>query len=424
MNFPGTVSWLRKRKLLLGLGVLVLVGVIAALGFRRSTAPLVPAAEVQTGEFVDYVQVRGEIKAQQSIQLIAPSYAGDLQIVKLVPTGTFVKKNDVVVRFDATNLANTLEQQKSQLKSAEADIERSRAAAHLVEEQQATDLLQARYDVQREELDTRKQEIVSEIEGKETRLKLEDAQQKLKELQQKDTSTRTSADADIESRLQRREKALLDVRRTEHQIASLTLVAPADGLVTLMPNYRARNGPGGGATPDFKEGDRAWAGAPIAALPDMSSFRVEARVDESDRGRLKLNQQALARIDAVPEKELQAVVAEISPLAKLDYSSWPFTKNFNIAIQILKSDPKVRPGMSATARIAVEKVPSSIIVPPDAVFEKNGRTVAYVLRNGSFEERTVQVGRRGRTALLIASGLRAGERVALKDPTRQAEQNP
>lgn len=408
----------------MGIGALLLVGGIAALGFRRNTVPPVPTAEVQKGEFVDYVQVRGEIKTQNSIQLVAPSYAGDLQIVKLAPTGMFVKKNDVVVRFDTTTLANTLEQQKSQLKSAEADIERSRAAAHLTEEQQATDLLQARYDVQRAELDTRKQEIVSEIEGKETKLKLEDAQQKLKELQQRDKSTRTSADADIESRLQRREKALLDVRRTEHQIASLSLLAPADGLVTLMPNYRSRTGPSGGATPDFKEGDRAWAGAIIAALPDMSSFRVEARVDEGDRGRLRLNQTAIARIDAIPQKEMPAVVAEISPLAKLDYSSWPFTKNFNIAIQILNIDPKIRPGMSATARIAVDKIPNSILAPPEAVFEKNGRTVAYVLHNGGFQERFVQVGRRGKTAVLVANGLRPGERIALRDPMRQAEQKP
>ena len=422
MNLSSAMRWLQRHKLLLGIASFFLLGIVV-LGFRRSATPSLPTAEVRSGEFVDYIQVRGEIKTQKSIQLVAPSFAGDLQIVKLVPTGTFVRKNDVVVRFDTSTLANTLEQQRSQLKSAEADIERSRAAARLTEEQQATDLLQAGYDVQRAELDTRKQEIVSEIEGKETRLKLADAEQKLKELQQKDTSTKTSAAADIESKMQKREKALFDVHRTEKQVASLSLLAPADGLVTLMPNFRARTGPFGGATPDFKEGDRAWPGAIIAALPDMSSFRVEARVDETDRGRLKLNQTAIARIDAIPDKEIPAVVAEISPLAKLDYSSWPFTKNFNIVVQILGNDAKIRPGMSATAQIAIEKIPNSIMVPPEAVFERNGRTVAYVLQKGSFEERRVQIGRRGKSTVLIASGLRAGEKVALKDPNRETEQN-
>src|SRR5262249_43670600 len=160
-----------------------------------------------------------------------------------------------------------------------------------------------------------------------------------------------------------------------------------------------------------------WGGAVIAELPDLSSIRVNARVDETDRGRLKLSQTASVRVDAVPDRELPAAIAEISPLAKLDYSAWPFTKNFDVAVQILNGDPRIRPGMNANARIAVEKVPNSVLVPVQAVFDRNGRSVAYVLRGSKFEERIVQTSRRSKTEILIASGLQAGERVALKDPT-------
>jgi len=45
--------------------------------------------------------------------------------------------------------------------------------------------------------------------------------------------------------------------------------------------------------------------------------------------------------------------------------------------------------------------------------------VAYVLRGGKFEERAVQVARRSKSQLLIASGLRPGEKVATKDPTQE-----
>jgi RND family efflux transporter MFP subunit len=190
-------------------------------------------------------------------------------------------------------------------------------------------------------------------------------------------------------------------------------------MVTIMPNFRARNWTQGGTTPDFKEGDRAWSGAVIAQLPDLSTVRVSARVDEADRGRLKSGQPATVRIDAIADKEFPATVAEISPLAKPDYSSWPFVKNFDIALQILDADSRIRPGLSASARIAVDKVPDAILVPPEAVFEKNGRSVAYVLHGSEFEERPVQVARRSKTELLIAGGLQPGERVALKDPTQE-----
>jgi RND family efflux transporter MFP subunit len=160
----------------------------------------------------------------------------------------------------------------------------------------------------------------------------------------------------------------------------------------------------------------------VAELPDLSVVRASARVDEGDRGRLSPAQTATVRIDAIADKEFQATVAEISPLAKIDYSSWPFTKNFDIALQILDADTRIRPGMSATGRIAVEKVANGILVPPEAVFEKNGGSVAYVLHRSQFEERPVQVARRSKGELLIGSGLQAGEKVALKDPTQEKQQ--
>lgn len=408
-------------------GLMVIAGlilVVAAVGlaFRRAVPPNVPTAEVQRGEFVDNIPIRGNVKALRSIQITAPSIAGDLQIVKLAPMGSMVKKGDVVVQFDTTTLKATLDQKLSELKSAEADIDHSKAEAHLSREQQATDLLQGRYDVDRAKLDTSKQEILSEIDGAETRLKLADAEQKYKELQQKDISTKNSTDADIDAKKYKREKSLFDVRLAEKQLASLTLRAPADGMVTIMPNQRARNWTQGGSTPDFKEGDRAWSGAVIAQLPELNTVRVSARVDESDRGRLKSNQTASVRIDAIADKEFPARVAEISPLAKLDYSSWPFTKNFDIALEILETDSRIRPGLSASARIAVEKISDSILVPVEAVFEKDGRSIAYVLNGSRFEERPVQVARRGRSQVQITSGLQPGEKVALKDPTREKQE--
>lgn len=401
---------------------LILVVAAVGLAFRRAVPPNVPTAEVQRGEFVDNIPIRGNIKALHSIQITAPSIAGDLQIVKLAPMGSMVKKGDIVVQFDTTTLKATLDQKLSELKSAEADIDHSKAEAHLSREQQATDLLQGRYDVDRAKLDTSKQEILSEIDGAETRLKLADAEQKYKELQEKDISTKNSTDADIDAKKYKREKSLFDVRLAEKQLASLTLRAPADGMVTIMPNQRARNWTQGGSTPDFKEGDRAWSGAVIAQLPELNTVRVSARVDESDRGRLKSSQTATVRIDAIADKEFPARVAEISPLAKLDYSSWPFTKNFDIALEILETDSRIRPGLSASARIAVEKISNSILVPAEAVFEKDGRSIAYVLNGSHFEERPVQVARRGRTQVQIASGLQPGEKVALKDPTREKQE--
>ena len=116
-----------RPKTLMALAGMMVLLVAAGWAFRHGSAPAIPVAEVRRGEFVDYVEVHGEVKALHSIQLTAPSIPGDLQIVKLVPTGTVVKKGDIVAQFDTSNLQRTLEQRQSELKSSEADIERSRA---------------------------------------------------------------------------------------------------------------------------------------------------------------------------------------------------------------------------------------------------------------------------------------------------------
>jgi multidrug efflux pump subunit AcrA (membrane-fusion protein) len=136
---------------------------------------------------------------------------------------------------------------------------------------------------------------------------------------------------------------------------------------------------------------------------------------------LKTGQTAVVKIDAIPAKDFDATLVAISPLAKLDVSTWPPPKNFDTALQLSESDPKIRPGMSATARIAVERVANVILIPAEASFLKRGRSVAYVLEGASFHERVVEITRRSGSQLWIAKGLNPGEKVALKDPTPEEQ---
>jgi multidrug efflux pump subunit AcrA (membrane-fusion protein) len=73
--------------------------------------------------------------------------------------------------------------------------------------------------------------------------------------------------------------------------------------------------------------------------------------------------------------------------------------------------------MNTTVRVAVDRVPEAVLIPVRAVFEKNGRSVAYVAQQrGGWEERIVKVARRGQEQLVVSEGVKPDERVALKDP--------
>jgi multidrug resistance efflux pump len=77
----------------------------------------------------------------------------------------------------------------------------------------------------------------------------------------------------------------------------------------------------------------------------------------------------------------------------------------------------LRPGLLADVEIVVEKIPNAIYIPAQAVYEKEGRPVVFVQSGKGFQERTVKLLRRSESTMVISEGLKAGEVIALSDPT-------
>jgi RND family efflux transporter MFP subunit len=414
------VARLRKvpRAAYVAVAILALVITGAFAGVGRGSAPDLPTTEVKKGEFVDALEIRGDIKPLRSVVLAAPMQAGELQIVKLAKGGTQVKAGDVVVEFDGSMLRRTMQEKQSELKQAEAEIEQVTAQTRITKEQNETELMRASYNIQRAKLEVQKGDTVPRLENEKAKLALLDAEQKLKELEAKITSDNASIEADLSSKRRKREKALFDFQRAERGLQQLQLKAPVDGMVNVMPNYRA-GGPFGGGEVEFREGDRAWAGAAVVELPDLSSIHLQARLDETDRGRLTLGESAVIRIEAIPGREFKARIDQISVLARADFSSWPPTRLFDLRLVLLDADAKIRPGMSAIARIPTDRVADVTIVPIQTLFQKDGRPVVYRLDGTAFEEQPVEVTKRGRELAIVKAGVKPGDRIALRRPAAE-----
>lgn len=401
--------------------VLAAVAVLAAAAgawdaYRRYRAvSSVPTAVVSRGAFVDEVSVRGDVRPLRALTVSAPMSAGDLRIVKLVKNGTLVRRGDPIVQFDPAALRRTLDEKRSELRQAEAEIERLRGEARIREEQDVTDLAKARYDVERAKLDASTEELISRVEAEKFKLALADAEQKHRETQARLEANRRGAAADEASRRQRRDKAALEVAKAERDLAALSLAAPGDGTVVVLNNWRA-GGPFDNGR-EFREGDRAWAGAAIAEVPDLAAVEIVANIDEADRGRVREEQEAVIRVDALPDTELRAQVAAISALAKVVFEGWPPVKQFEMRLRLASGDPRLKSGMSATASIAAERLEGQLLLPAGAAFQKGGRQVVYVRRGLGWEERAIVAGRRNARAIVATSGVGEGDRVALRDPT-------
>jgi HlyD family secretion protein len=394
--------------------VLLLAGsgvVWGAVRFGKRT-PTVPTIEVKRGEFLDSMQFRGEVKALKSVTISAPAEAGDLQILKVATEGTVVKPGDMVVEFDKTKTEQDLAQYRSSLKSAQAEIDQARAQARLADEEDKTTVLKARYAVETAKLEASKQEIVSKIEGQEAELKLADAEQALREAETKQKSDQTLNKATIESKEQASKKAQFDVARAERSITQMTLKAPSAGTISLLEHWT-----GSGDAP-WRPGDHAWPGVAIAELPDATTLRISARVDETERGRLAPKQPVTVQLNSIPDRQFTGHIEQIGAIASADFSGgWPFTRNFTLEIVLDQADPRFKPGISGEVTVVVDRVADALTIPAQALFLKSGQNMAYVWKGTQFEEREIEVGRRSGDKVMISKGVSAGDQVALKDPT-------
>ena len=168
------MKYLRSKRVLAAIAVLVAIGgAAAALRAGGGNVPTGTTVDVTKGDFVDYIQIRGDIRPAKSIVLAAPLQSGgDLQIVKLVKNGASVKKRDLLVQFDATTLEQRLAERRSDLKSAQGEIEQLKAQQRINAEEQKTAIVKARYDVERAKLDLGKRDLISAIEYQEAKLAL------------------------------------------------------------------------------------------------------------------------------------------------------------------------------------------------------------------------------------------------------------
>jgi HlyD family secretion protein len=413
---------MKKSVAVLALVAVVALSVAAAAALRRdSGSPSLPTALVARTTFVDFLQLRGEIRPVRSVVLTAPSAGSDLQIVDLAGNGAKVTAGDVVVTFDATTQQRTLETKQSELKQAESEIERTEAELRRRVASAQSEVAEAKKALARAQLEVQGNELRPRIDAENFVIALSNAEEHVRELEKKIEGERMAAQADVAIARQKRDKAQYDVSDTERIIRSLEVRAPIGGSISLLPNFRA-GGPGSRSQPEFKRGDRAWFGAAIAELPDLTEIQLTARVDEADRGRVQIGSGVRVRVDAVPDRELAGTMKDISVVAKPDFTTWPPVRNFDVVVSLSDADARLRSGMSASARVELDRLQNVLVVPTGAVFQRGPATVVYIAHRGTFESRTVSVLRRGRDQIAVASGVNEGERVALREPEQEGAQ--
>lgn len=413
------------RRLVWAALVLVVVGVGAAMTFAVPRMPErsdgVPTARVSRSGLKLNIHATGELRAGRTTTLITPAVGGMLRIVRMTPTGLAVKSGDVVMEFDPADQQYALEQARTELAEAEQEIVKMKADREVQIAQDAVDLLTARYDVRRAELDAMANEFISPIDAEKNLLSFEEAKRRLAQLEDDVKSRSVTSQASLQVVEERRIKAQMAMQRAEQVIDSLVLKAPMDGVVSVKENRDAAGGMffWGQVLPEYREGDSVWPGRPVLDVIEAGRMELRAKIDESDRSNLTEGQSAQVFIDSLPDQTFNAKVGALSGLA--NRSGWfeptaSISRLFDVTFHFDQQDPRLKAGASARVFIEGKEMPDALHAPRQAVFEKAGKTHVFVRTDDRFEQREVKIVQRTESRVAL-EGLSEGTEIALVDPT-------
>ena len=412
----------RLKRVVWAAGGLAIVAVAVTIATGAPVLPAtrsaVPTAKVMRGPLKLTVYANGELRAGRTVNLMAPPAGGSLRIVKLIQTGVAVTKDDVVIEFDAADQQYQYEQSKSELAEAEQSIVKMRADEAVKASQDKLDLLTARYNVRRGELDTAGDEFIGAIEAQKNQLTLEESRRRLDQLEQDAAARSATSLAALAVVEERRNKADLAMKRAQGIIDNLAVKAPTDGVVSVKEN---RDGQffffSGMVLPQYREGDTTFSGRNIADIVESGKMEVRAKVTETDRDNLQQGQNATVVVDALPGRTFTAKVGALATGASRgNFFETSAVRQFDINLVLDQPDPQMRAGSSLRVVIDGREVKNAIHVPRQAIFEKNGKNYVFLqIGEQRFDRRDIKV-LNVTESRAVVEGLNEGDVIALVDP--------
>ena len=184
------------------------------------------------------------------------------------------------------------------------------------------------------------------------------------------------------------------------QLSHASLLAPADGIVTVINLTVGAN-------------------APVADAIDVAAatFEVTANVVESDVSTLQIGQPATVTVSAI-SADLTGTVTAIAPVAETSTSGG--VVSYAVTVSLQAPPPSLRPGMTADVTVTTASASGVLAVPAAAIRGTSGNYNVLVLTAaGTAEARPVTVGLMTSSLVEIKSGVNAGDVVITGTASQQ-----
>jgi HlyD family secretion protein len=419
----------RKKKWLIGIGVVVLLAAVAGANFyfRRDEGVTINTEAVRVRDLEALVSASGTIQAKRFVNMSAVQMG---RVTRLgVEEGDRVKAGQFLLQIDPMSLRGTVERGEAAVAGARQSLAQSRVG---IETARANLKLAQENAKRQRELWT---------QGLTTRELLDQAESTLA-VRETEVRAREAEVARAEQQI-RQEAATLDTSR--YNLSQVTLTAPFDGIVTRRNIEEGEN---------VVVGTMNNAGTQLLTIADMSIIEAEVEVDETEIPSVKIGQIAKVTIDALPDRTFTGKVTEIgnSPIQLTGAAqAGQQATNFKVTVTVDGQIDEARPGFTCSAQITtatrddVVAVPIQAMAVRELVYDQAGNIVrppreegrrrprsveptasaaelpagqsrketegVFVMRDGRAQFVPVKVGIAGDKYFEVLSGLKAGDQV-------------
>ncbi len=374
----------------------------------------VPTFEVEpAATFVRRVRAEGLLAAVEATSVTAPQDSKrPMKIAWVADDGQTVKEGDLVVEFDASEMERTLADSQDDVSASSKKMKKEGVSARANEaKRDVTAALSDSEAAVAREFKTDDADILSRNEIVESTIDVELAEAKARHARRVKDIERAVSSKQLDLLSIQKNLSSREVERAEEGLAKLQVKAPHDGILVLKRNWRGD---------PIRVGDTVWRGQKLAELPHVAELEAKVHVLEADAGNLAAGLPAEVVIDAHPSHTYKATLQKMDTLAQPKHHDVP-VHYFGVTLELAATDPEtMRIGQRVQATILVEE-PEALVVPRQAIFDEDGKSIVYKRSVGGFDATVVELGTASAGRVVITSGIEAGDEVALRDPNEDAD---
>ncbi|SIT13002.1 efflux RND transporter periplasmic adaptor subunit [Belliella pelovolcani] len=400
---------MKNKKTYIGIAIAVVLVFLVWRFFSSSVGESFDIfADVKQGSFRVEITSSGELEALNSVEILGPLEArrfrvNNITIESMVDEGTIVKQGDVIAELDKSELFGRLDDKRIDLEQSRAQFEQIQLDTSLVLRQERDNISNLEYNVQERRLVLEQSQFEPPAIIKQNEYNLEKAERDLEQARERYRVKRLQERArmvEISARVRENENELAQMQEV---LEKFTVKAPQNGMVIYQ------SGRGG----KIKAGSQISSWNPVVAtLPDLSRMRSVTYINEVDIRKIKTGQVVEIGLDAFPDKRLTGKVTRVANIGQQRPNS--DAKVFEVVIEVNESDAALRPAMTTSNTIIVDRIEDVKFVPLEAINVHNDSINYVFLKNGAKQE--VLLGLANLNDIVIEMGLNEGDRVFLSTP--------